>query len=78
MRLLRQSTFWSVGPKGRPHLDSVSPGGIALQSGMDDYGKGEERKMEQSVQDRTTVERVAVLQHTISLVGEGYGGCLVP
>lgn len=77
MRLLRQSTFWSVGPKGRPHLDSVRPGGLALQSGMDDYGKGEERKMEQSVQDRTTVERVAVLQHTILLVGEGYDGCLV-
>ena len=45
---------------------------------MDDYGKGEGRKMEQSVQDRTTVERVAVLQHTILLVGEGYDGCLVP
>lgn len=45
---------------------------------MDDCGKGEERKMEQSVQDHTTVERVAVLQHTILLVGEGYDGCLVP
>ena len=78
MRLSRESTFWSVGPKGRPHLNSVSPGGLARQSGLDDCGKGEERKMEQSVQDRTTVERVAVLQHTILLVGEGYDGCLVP